>query len=160
MNIPVTLNGEQTVIQAECDESLLSVLRRLNLFSVKSGCEQGHCGYCTVLVNDKPVPSCKLPVGILKNATIVTLEFFSKTPDYAELIEGFEKAEVKMCGFCNSAKVFSAYSLINTYYRPTKEQLIETADSARCSCTERDSFINGILYAVAKKHQREGRKNV
>ncbi len=158
MNVPVILNGENTVINASGDEKLLSVLRKLNLFSVKSGCEEGKCGFCTVLVDDRPVPSCLIPAAILKNREITTLEYFSRTNDYEEITSGFEQAGIKLCGFCNSAKIFSVYHLLNTYYRPSREQMIEVAESVQCSCTERDQFINGIVYATANKHKRDGRK--
>lgn|SRR5574344_327659 len=158
MIIPVTLNGEKTVFDANPGESLLFVLRKKKLFSVKKGCGKGRCGFCTVLLDNKPVPSCRVPVGIVRDSTIVTLEYFSKTPDYSDIIKGFNTAGMNMCGYCNSAKIFLAYDLLQNYYRPDKEQLLDLAGSLTCTCTERDTFINGILYALANKHAREGKK--
>ncbi|MBQ7159224.1 MAG: 2Fe-2S iron-sulfur cluster binding domain-containing protein [Treponema sp.] len=159
MKIPVTLNGKKIVFDANPDDNLLEVLRQHKLFSVKKGCGKGVCGYCTVLLDDKPVPSCLLPVGIVKGATIVTLEHFAKTPDYADIADGFEQAGVHPCGWCNAAKYFSVYSLLKRIYRPSKEELNELADEQHCSCTNHDIFISGVLFATANKHKREGRKN-
>src|SRR5574344_1249060 len=158
MIIPVTLNGEKTVLNVNPADSLLSVLRQRKLFSVKKGCQKGRCGFCTVLLNDKPVPSCRVPAGIVSDCTIVTLEYFSKTPEYNDIMKGFNSAGITMCGYCNSAKIFCVYDLMQNTYRPDKEQLYEIADSLTCSCTERDTFISGILYAIANKHAREGKK--
>ncbi|MBQ3966765.1 MAG: 2Fe-2S iron-sulfur cluster binding domain-containing protein [Treponema sp.] len=159
MKIPVTLNGKKIIFEAKAEDSLLEVLRQQKLFSVKKGCGQGHCGYCTVLLDDKPVPSCLIPVGIVKGSSIVTLEYFAKTPAYADIADGFEQAGVHPCGWCNAAKYFSVYSLLTRIYRPSKEELNELADEQHCSCTNHDTFINGVLFATANRHKREGRKN-
>ncbi|MCR5723711.1 MAG: 2Fe-2S iron-sulfur cluster binding domain-containing protein [Treponema sp.] len=158
MKIPVILNGEKTILEARPDETLLTVLRRLGLFSVKKGCGKGRCGFCTVLLNAKPVPSCILPAGIVRDASIVTLEYFSKSTAYTDIMRGFEQAGLHLCGYCNSAKVFAVYDLIETSYRPTQEELEQLADSLTCSCTDRSSFINGVLYAVANRHKSVKRK--
>ena len=64
MKIPVTINGKKIILDENPDEKLLFVLRKQKLISVKIGCEAGKCGFCTVLLNDKPVSSCLIPVGI------------------------------------------------------------------------------------------------
>ena len=55
MKIPVTINGKKIILDENPDEKLLFVLRKQKLISVKIGCEAGKCGFCTVLLNDKPV---------------------------------------------------------------------------------------------------------
>ena len=79
MNIPIIINGERTIIQASPEEKLIDVLRSLKLFSAKLGCDQGVCGSCTVLLNGKPIPACRIPVALSMNQEITTLEHFSKT---------------------------------------------------------------------------------
>ena len=158
MKIPVTLNGEKIILDANPEEKLLTVLRKMGFNSLKHGCEKGRCGCCTVLLNDMPVSSCLIPAGILKDSTIVTLEAFVRTKEYEDIATGFEKAGVQLCGFCNASKYFTVYRLLKDNYRPSKEQLLETASEDKCTCTESSSYMNAILYATAEKHQREGRK--
>ena len=160
MKIPVTLNGSQTILEADPEEKLLTVLRRLRLISVKKGCGKGLCGCCSVLLDSRPVPSCLLPVGAARGSTIITLEHFSKTVDYTDIMNGFKQAGAQLCGYCNAGKVFAVYDLISRVYRPSKEDLMELADGLTCTCTDRNTFINGVLYAVANKHRREGAINV
>ncbi len=159
MKIPVILNGEKDILDAKPSESLLDVLRAKGLFSAKEGCTKGKCGCCTVLLDDKPVSSCIIPVGIVRNATIETLEFFQLTKEGEDILSGFKQAGVNMCGFCNSARIFSTYALLKKSYRPSAQELEELADSIKCNCTDRKTFINGVIYATANMHEREGRIN-
>lgn len=159
MKIPVILNSEKRILDAKPTESLLEVLRKQGLLSVKEGCTKGLCGSCTVLLDEKPVSSCIIPVGIVRNATIETLEFFLMTKEGEDITAGFKQAGVNMCGYCNSARVFSTYALLNKVYRPTSEELEALADCIKCNCTDRKTFINGVIYATANRHEREGRKN-
>lgn len=159
MKIPVMLNSEKVILDAKPTETLLEVLRNNGLLSVKEGCTKGKCGSCTVLLDDKPVPSCIIPVGIVRNASIETLEFFLLTKEGEDIVSGFKQAGINMCGFCNSSRIFSTYELLKKSYRPTSEELDRLADSIKCNCVDRKTFINGVIYATANKHEREGRRN-
>ena len=159
MKIPVLLNSEKRILDAKPTETLRDVLRREGYLSVKEGCGKGKCGSCTVLIDDRPVPSCIIPVGIVRNASIDTLEFFMLTKDAEDIISGFKQAGVNMCGFCNTARIFSTYALLKKVYRPTAEDLENLADCIKCTCTDRKTFMNGVIYATANKHEREGRRN-
>lgn len=159
MKIPVILNGEKVILDARPSEKLSTVLRRHGLFSVKEGCGKGKCGSCTVLLDDKSVPSCIVPVGIARNASIETLEFFLLTKEGEDIATGFKQAGINMCGFCNGARVFATYALLKKVYRPSMEELESLAASIECNCTDKKTFMNGVIYATATKHEREERRN-
>lgn len=147
MKIPVKLNGEKTILEASYDEKLLNVLRKQKLLLVKPGCTKGICGSCTILLNDLPVPSCKIPSAIIKDQEIQTLEYFSKTKIYEDIMEGFSRAGIKLCGFCNAGKIFSAYKLIKTNSKLNRK-IIETEIShLSLCCTDTNTLIDGIIYA-------------
>lgn len=157
MKIPLTLNDKKIVLEAEPDEKLINILRREKLFSVKHGCAKGFCGACTVLLDGKPVPSCIIPVGIIRDGSIVTLEHFKTDPLYNDIMTGFKKAGIHLCGYCDAGKIFCAYEVLINYYRPDQNQLYSAINTYDCCCTDRDQLANGILYAVAVKHEREGK---
>jgi carbon-monoxide dehydrogenase small subunit len=148
MNVPVILNGNKTILEAPADETLMSVLRRIGCASVKCGCGQGTCGSCTVLLNDNPVATCKIPLGIIQNADIVTLEYFERTKEYSIIMKGFELAGIKLCGLCDSGKIFSAYQLVKLNRIPTREEIYEQVRSLAPCCTDLNTLINGIILAL------------
>lgn len=155
MKIPVYLNNKKIVLSAEPTDTLLSVLRKEKLYSVKCGCQKGLCGNCMVLLNDTSVSSCLIPIGIVRDCKIVTLEYFQNNPCYQDIISGFTQAGINLCGYCNAGKIFSAYMVLKNYYRPTLEQIYTAIKDLNSCCTDFATLTNGILYAVAEKHRRE-----
>jgi len=148
MNIPVVLNGNKVMLLDDADTPLLSVLRKNKLYSTKHGCEKGMCGSCTVLLDGKPVPSCKVPVSLAVNRNIQTLESFRKTEEYQDIMKGFSKAGIKLCGFCDTGKIFAARSILLSPEKPNRNTIHEEVSHLSPCCTDEDTLINGILYAV------------
>ena len=154
MKIALTLNGDKTVLEANPDDSLMKVLHENGCASVKSGCQEGFCGTCTVLFNDKPVSSCKMPVGLAKDSHIITLESFSRTDDYKMIMEGFAKAGIKLCGYCNAGKIFAAYQILKTSKNITKEEISDQIKNLSPCCTDIETLSNGIINAMKVKTKR------
>src|SRR5258706_14327231 len=74
------LRVNRSSVTVECDGQtpLLYVLRNdLALNGPQFGCGLGQCGACTVLINDKPVRSCVMPVASVGDAHISTLDGLS-----------------------------------------------------------------------------------
>ncbi len=148
MKIPVTLNGTKTELQASPDESLMTTLKRYNFASVKCGCNEGHCGSCAVLLDNNIIASCKIPTGITIDSDIVTLDYFSKTEEYTCITQGFEMAGIKLCGYCNAGKYFSAYHIIKQGKIPSREEIeLQVKNLAPC-CTDLITLTNGIIYSM------------
>lgn len=161
MIIPIILNGTKTIINAEPEESLLSYLRRQKIFSPKCGCEKGVCGNCMILLNGENVTSCNIPVGIIRDSEIVTLEYLKNNPIYQDITFGFNQAGIHLCGYCNAGKYFTAYKILQQKTRPEVSEIYDAIKGLDACCTDRDSLVNGILYAIAANHKRLGaNKNV
>lgn len=158
MKLTLTINEEKTVLDAEPDMSLLELLRRQKLLSVKCGCGKANCGSCAVLLDGKAVLSCLIPCGIVRNSEIVTMEHFSKQAACQEILKGFEKAGVTLCGYCNPGKIFAAWEIISTFSNPNREQVAERVSDLRECCVESDALINGIIYAAQIHFEKERMK--
>jgi len=155
MKIPVILNGEKQILDARPDEKLLPVLRRQGLLSVKMGCTKGKCGSCTVLLDDNPIPSCIIPVAIIKNASIETLEFFLLTKEGEDIQNGFKQAGVNLCGFCSSARYFQTYELLKKVYRPSAEELEAIRKAAFLSQVSVSDFVCNAVKEYTERKQKE-----
>lgn len=147
MNITVILNGNKTILEAPADLPLVDVLRLQSCYSVKSGCRSGNCGACTVLLNDNPVSSCKIPVGIINNCEIITIEYFKTKPEYQTIMKGFEEADIHLCGYCDSGRIFSAYQIIKQNKQFSRAEIYEQVKHLAPCCTDIDTYVNGILFA-------------
>lgn len=154
MKIPVFLNGTKTILEAHADESLMKVLHRNGCPSVKSGCSSGFCGACTILLDDKPVAACKLPAGIAKDHDIVTLDYFAKTEEFQIISSGFSNAGIKLCGYCNAGKIFAAYQILKLNKIPTRQEIANDVKNLSPCCTDLDTLINGIIYALKISSKR------
>ena len=157
MKIPVTLNGTKTILDAHADESLMKVLHKNGCPSVKSGCSGGFCGACTILLDDKPAASCKIPAGIVRNSDIVTLDYFVKTEVYNTIMGGFQKAGIKLCGYCTAGKVFSAYQILKMTKMPTRQEITDYVKALSPCCTDIETLVNGIIYAIQISNRRQKR---
>ncbi len=160
MKLNLTINGERLSAETDPETSLLDFLRSKKIASVRCGCEKGNCGSCVVLMNGQSVMSCEVPCAVVNNAEIISLEYFSKQAAYQEIIKGFEKAGIQLCGYCNPGKIFAAYEIISRFSNPTREQVAERIQGLRGCCVERDTLINGIIYAAQNHFEKERlRKN-
>lgn len=148
MNISTNINGTDVMLSCNPDSSLLSVLRNNKLYSAKRGCEDGICGSCTVLLDGNPVPSCLVPICLVEKKNVQTLEYFQKTDEYADIIKGFNKAGIKLCGFCNAGKIFAARTILLSNSKPTRKSIQEQVSHLSPCCTDEDTLINGIIYAL------------
>ena len=137
MRIRFQLNNTAIEIDAEADERLANVLRRdFGLLSIKQNCAQGVCGACTVLLNNNPVPSCMLPIFTVEGKNIITLEAFSMTGAYKEIISAFEKEGITLCGFCSAGTILTAHSLLQKYGNPSEDQIRNAYSGLICRCTD------------------------
>ena len=137
MKIRFHLNNEVVEIEADADERLSDVLRRnFGLLSVRKSCIQETYGSCTVLLNNHPVPSCMLPIFAAAGQNIITLESFSTTQEYKDIIAAFEKEGITLCGFCSAGTILTAHSIVQKHWNPTDEQIRDAYIGIVCRCTD------------------------
>ena len=69
------VNGRTHDVEGEPADNLLSVLRYdLGLTGSKYGCGEGHCGACTVLIENQLARSCTTRLGAVAGKSITTIE--------------------------------------------------------------------------------------
>lgn len=135
------INGEDRLVVIKPSDTLLNVLReKFGLTGPKAGCENGDCGACTILLDDKPVKSCMMLAvdGIGKK--IITIEGLKNT---AVQIAYQEKGGFQ-CGFCTSGFLLNSFALLNDNPNCDDEEAIEYLQSNICRCTGYEGIKKSI----------------
>ena len=146
--IKFTLNNKVVEIEESPTARLLDILRdKYDFVGVKEGCGEGECGACAVLINDKIVNSCIVPLGTVEGKSIVTIEGFSKTKRHEVLRESFEE---EGCGFCTPGMLIASESLLNTNPHPTDEEIKIGLSGNLCRCTGYNMIIKAVKSASKK----------
>ena len=73
--VSLSVNGRPMIAEVPADLSLMRFLREhLNLCGTKNGCDSGHCGACTVILDGKAVRSCLVRMSKTVGAKVETIE--------------------------------------------------------------------------------------
>ena len=142
--IKLTVNGRAHQVDVDPDTPLLYVLRNdLELNAAKFGCGLGQCGACTVLLDDKPVFSCLVPVATLGERKVRTLEGLPKT-----LPAAFEAEQAAQCGYCIAGMMMRAQALLQRNSKPTDEQIRAELEPHLCRCGTHMRILRAVHRAA------------
>jgi isoquinoline 1-oxidoreductase subunit alpha len=135
MATTLTINGEQTTVDAPPDMPLLWVLRDiLGLTGTKFGCGIAQCGACTVHIDGKPVRSCVLPIAAVRDRPITTIEGIAATPAGARVQKAWLDLEVVQCGYCQSGQIMAAAALLASTATPDDSDIDAAMAGNICRC--------------------------
>jgi isoquinoline 1-oxidoreductase alpha subunit len=135
MATTLTINGERKSVDAPADMPLLWVLRdMLGMTGTKFGCGIAQCGACTVHVDGKPVRSCMLPVGAVRDRAVTTIEGVGASPVGAKVQKAWLDLEVIQCGYCQSGQIMSAAALLATTPNPDDADIDAAMAGNICRC--------------------------
>nr|WP_297348913.1 (2Fe-2S)-binding protein [uncultured Glaciecola sp.] len=130
--IEFLLNGKKITSDAEADTPLLWVIRdEFGLKGTKFGCGIAMCGACTVHLNGSPVRSCSLPVSVVANADIRTIEGLE---DQHPLQKAWIEHQVPQCGYCQSGQIMQASALLATNANPSEDEIVAYMSGNLCRC--------------------------
>ena len=133
MKINLKINGEPRSFEVEPGDYLLDVLRNNNFLSVRRGCDNTSCGVCTVLKDNRPVPSCSLLAVQAVGHEITTVEGIQEEADKLARLFGDEGAD--QCGFCNPSMALTVYALKLENPHATEEEMKAYLVGNLCRCT-------------------------
>ena len=146
------VNGrDQEVESAWLGESLLFVLReRLGLPGSKSGCEQGECGSCSVLVDGVLVCACLVLAASATGAEITTVEGLGGPDDPLTTVqEAFVTEGGVQCGFCTPGLIMAVHDLLARVPAPTELEVREAVSGNLCRCTGYGRVLAAVQRAAS-----------
>jgi aerobic-type carbon monoxide dehydrogenase small subunit (CoxS/CutS family) len=151
----LAVNGRERRVEVPPEESLLSVLRnRLGLTGTKYGCGEGQCGACTVLLDGRPVRSCRTQVSEAAGKKITTIEGLAGNGRLHPVQAAFLEVEAFQCGYCTPGMIVSTVGLLERNPNPAEEDVAEhlTGNICRCGTYPRIlAAVNQAALAMRKK---------
>jgi len=143
--INFTLNDNPVSLSVDSERMLLWVLRtNLELTGTKYGCGEGHCGACTVLINNEPGRSCHIPVISIEGKEVITIEGLEKNRNLHILQEAFIEHDALQCGYCTPGMILNSFGLLNKNPHPTREEITEAMHDNLCRCGSYGRIIQAI----------------
>ena len=154
----LNVNGAERQVDAPTDELLLYVLRdRLQMTGTKYGCGEGQCGACTVLLDGRPVRSCRTPVSQAVGKKITTIEGLEQNGQLHPVQQAFLDHDAFQCAYCTSGMILAAVALLQRTPNPTDEQIVEQMDGNVCRCGTYPRIMHAVHLAATRSSQNAKR---
>jgi aerobic-type carbon monoxide dehydrogenase small subunit (CoxS/CutS family) len=149
-NIHLLINAQTLRVDAEPNDTLLSVLReQLDLTGSKYGCGEGQCGACTVLIDGRAHRSCITPVSSVANKSVTTIEGLARGQHLHPVQQAFLDEDAMQCAYCTSGMIMSAVSLLNNKRNPSDEEILQFMQGNICRCGTYPRIVSAIRKAAA-----------
>ena len=137
-------------------ETLSQTLREtLGLKGTKTGCNQGACGSCTVLMDGLPVLSCMLLTIECDGKQITTIEGLQDqtTGQLDEIQQAFIDHTAFQCGVCTPGLIMASKALMNTNPSPSEAEIKQALSGHYCRCISHYHVVEALL-KVAEKSKK------
>jgi aerobic-type carbon monoxide dehydrogenase small subunit (CoxS/CutS family) len=146
------VNGRSHEVLAPGLKPLASVLREdLGLIGTKTGCFEGRCGSCTVLVDGATVVSCIYPVALAEGKLITTIEGLSQGGQLNRVQQAMVDAHGMQCGICTPGVVMTLSWLLDNYPQASEAQIRASLAGNLCRCTGYQKIVDAALVACGKE---------
>lgn len=145
----LSINGRAVEVDVEADTPLLYVLRDdLKMNGAKFGCGLGQCGACTVLVDDKAVFSCMVPVSVLEGRKVTTLEGLGTIDKPGPLQRAFIEEQAAQCGYCINGMIMQSAALLNETPKPDEAAIRQALAQNLCRCGTHLRIVRAVQRAA------------
>ena len=144
------INGKEKSLCFDSSDILLNVLRANGFTEVKSGCHEGQCGSCVVLLGGQLVNSCQVFAATAVSKDIVTVKGIGNIHSPHPIQEAFAETGAVQCGFCIPGMVLAAYYLLKNNPDPDDEEISRALDGNLCRCTGYVKIIEAVKLAAQR----------
>ena len=157
INIQLTVNNETHQAAVPADMNLMHYLREyLGLTGTKNGCNSGHCGACTVILNGKVRRACLVRMSKVDGCNVETIEGLSSASngDLHPLQYSYVEQGAVQCGFCTPGMIMTATDMVARYQAEgktlTEENIRNELEGNICRCTGYHNIVKSIADGASK----------
>jgi len=154
VQIKVKVNGREYTRRVQPRLLLVDFLRdELGLTGTHIGCDTGHCGACTVMLNGVTVKSCLLLAAQANNSEVLTIEGVAPPDGLHPVQQAFLDYQGLQCGYCTPGMILSSLFLLQRNSNPTEEDVKKAIDGNLCRCTGYLTIVKAVKAAASKMRQ-------
>ena len=145
------INGADVECAFNPNKTLLEVLREdVNLTGTKHGCEMGHCGACTVIVDGDAVLSCLALAIETVGHDVRTVEGLATGGELHPVQRAFVRTGGAQCGYCTPGFIMSAVALLERNPRVSRVDVMQALSGNLCRCTGYTKIIEAVESAASE----------
>ena len=149
--IKLKVNGQVYELEAQPWRTLLEVIRdQLGFTGTKESCSEGHCGTCTVLMDNEAVNSCLVLAIEAQGKDIVTIEGLAQDGRLHPVQEAFVEYGGLQCGFCTPGMIMATKAFLDENPDPGPEEIKRALQGHLCRCTGYVQVVESVQGAVQK----------
>ena len=139
------LNNKNINVMVQPLTTLQHLLREdLKYTATKTGCKQGSCGSCTVLVDGEPMMSCLLPVEDVEGKEVQTLEGLVGDNGLHPIQKTFYESFAVQCGYCTPGMIMVSKALLDHNPKPSRDEIVDALTGNYCRCTGYEPIIRAV----------------
>lgn len=128
------INGKTHTVDVDPSTPILWVLRdHLQLVGTKFGCGIAQCGACTIHVDGSATRSCQIPVSVIGDNEVTTIEGLSEKGDHP-VQKAWLEHDVPQCGYCQAGQIMTASALLKSNPNPSDAEIEEAMNGNICRC--------------------------
>jgi aerobic carbon-monoxide dehydrogenase small subunit len=162
--ITIRINGEWRKFEVGRDlepSTTLSMFLRehLGYTGLKSSCDEGACGACTIIMDGEAVLSCMLLAVEANGRDLLTIEGLPKDDPVIEAFAAQSEpghGTALQCGYCTPGFVMTARALLNKNPNPTLDEVKEGLSGNLCRCGCYSGIAMAVQHAAEKIVARGG----
>jgi aerobic carbon-monoxide dehydrogenase small subunit len=152
--VSIRINGETVSRLVDDRLSLADFIRdHCLLTGTHVGCEQGVCGACTLMLDDRPVRSCIMLAVAADGADVRTVEGYQDDALMQAIRIAFNRRHALQCGFCTPGMLATAYDILSRIDKLDRARIRSELGGNFCRCT---GYLP-IIQAIEDVHAQHGR---
>ena len=154
-SISLTVNGQTHELdvgkrpgQIDPSHTLVYTLREtLGLTGTKISCGGGACGVCTVIMDSRAVPACRILTIECDGKNITTIEGLRDpvTGALDPVQQAFVDHTAFQCGFCTPGMIMTSKALLSRNPHPTEEEVKDALSGNFCRCVSHYQVLKAVM---------------